>query len=65
MSGQFVQAKRLRETIPAPAPEENRMESLAQMTCTACRKGEPTVTESEISEFQVRVPETETPSTAQ
>ena len=33
------------------------MESLKQMTCTACRKGEPTVTESEISEFQVGVPE--------
>ena len=33
------------------------MTQLAQMVCTACRKGEPTVTEAELAEFQPQVPE--------
>ncbi|HEV7236960.1 MAG TPA: 4a-hydroxytetrahydrobiopterin dehydratase [Ktedonobacteraceae bacterium] len=33
------------------------MAQLAQMVCTACRKGEPTVTEAELAEFQPQVPE--------
>jgi 4a-hydroxytetrahydrobiopterin dehydratase len=32
------------------------MEQLTQMVCTACRKGEPTVTEAEMAEFQPQVP---------
>jgi len=33
------------------------MAQLAQMVCTACRKGEPTVTEAELAEFQPQVSE--------
>ena len=33
------------------------MEQLTQMKCTACRKGEPTVTDTEISELQPQIPE--------
>ena len=33
------------------------MAQLAQSICTACRKGEPTVTEAELAEFQPQVPE--------
>ena len=33
------------------------MEQLAQMKCTACRKGEPTVTEEELALFQPQVPD--------
>ena len=33
------------------------MAQLAQMVCTACRKGEPTVTTAELAEFQPQVPE--------
>ncbi len=32
------------------------MRQLTQMTCTACRKGEPTVTEAEMAEFMSQVP---------
>jgi 4a-hydroxytetrahydrobiopterin dehydratase len=31
------------------------MEQLTQMVCVACRKGEPTVTEAEMAEFQSQV----------
>lgn len=33
------------------------MDNLTQMKCTACRKGEPTVTDAEIAEFHPQVPE--------
>lgn len=33
------------------------MAQLTQMVCTACRKGEPTVTDAEIVELQPQVPE--------
>jgi len=33
------------------------MEQLTQMVCTACRGGEPTVTDAEIAEFKPQVPE--------
>jgi len=33
------------------------METLVRMRCTACRAGEPTVTEAEMDEFQPQVPE--------
>ena len=33
------------------------MESLAGMKCVACRKGEPTVTDAEIAEYQPQVPD--------
>ena len=33
------------------------MQRLNQMTCTACRKGEPTVTETEVAELGAQVPE--------
>ena len=35
------------------------METLTQMKCVACRKGEPTVTDAEIAEFQPQVPDWE------
>ena len=35
------------------------MTALQEMKCTACRRGEPTVTEAEIAEFQPQVPEWE------
>jgi 4a-hydroxytetrahydrobiopterin dehydratase len=33
------------------------MNQLTQMKCVACRKGEPTVTDEEISEFHPQVPD--------
>jgi 4a-hydroxytetrahydrobiopterin dehydratase len=33
------------------------METLVSMRCTACRRGEPTVTETEIAVFRPQVPE--------
>ena len=33
------------------------MNTLTQMKCTACRKGEPTVTDAEIAELHPQVPE--------
>jgi len=33
------------------------METLVRMRCTACRRGEPTVTEAEIAVFHQQVPE--------
>jgi 4a-hydroxytetrahydrobiopterin dehydratase len=33
------------------------METLVRMRCTACRAGEPTVTEAEMAAFQPQVPE--------
>ncbi len=33
------------------------MDKLMQMKCTACHKGEPTVTDAEIDEFHPQVPE--------
>jgi len=33
------------------------MDTLTQMKCTACHKGEPTVTDSEITEFHPQVSE--------
>jgi len=33
------------------------MDTLMQMKCVACRKGEPTVTDTEIAEFHPQVPE--------
>ena len=33
------------------------MNTLTQMKCTACRKGEPTVTDTEITELHPQVPE--------
>jgi 4a-hydroxytetrahydrobiopterin dehydratase len=33
------------------------METLVNMRCTACRRGEPTVTETEIAVFRPQVPE--------
>jgi 4a-hydroxytetrahydrobiopterin dehydratase len=35
---------------------EAEMDTLATMKCVACRKGEPTVTEAEISELHPQVP---------
>ena len=32
------------------------MDTLMQMKCVACRKGEPTVTDAEIAEFHPQVP---------
>jgi 4a-hydroxytetrahydrobiopterin dehydratase len=32
------------------------MQQLTQMVCTACRKGEPMVTEAEMAEFMPQVP---------
>jgi 4a-hydroxytetrahydrobiopterin dehydratase len=34
---------------------DRKMETLTQMKCVACRKGEPTVTDAEIAEFQPQV----------
>lgn len=33
------------------------METLSQMTCEACRRGAPTVTEEEIAEFKPQIPD--------
>lgn len=33
------------------------METLTQMKCVACRKGEPTVTEAEIAELHPQIPD--------
>ena len=33
------------------------MNQLTQLKCTACRKGEPTVTDAEIAEFRPQVPD--------
>ena len=33
------------------------MSELSEMKCTACRRGEPTVTEAEIAELRPRVPD--------
>jgi 4a-hydroxytetrahydrobiopterin dehydratase len=33
------------------------METLVRMRCTACKRGEPTVTEDEIAEFQPQIPD--------
>ncbi len=33
------------------------MAQLTQMECTACRRGEPTVTEAELAEYHPQVPE--------
>ena len=33
------------------------METLIQMKCVACRKGEPTVTEAEVAEMHPQVPD--------
>ena len=33
------------------------MDQLTQLKCTACRGGEPTVTDAEIAEFKLQVPE--------
>jgi 4a-hydroxytetrahydrobiopterin dehydratase len=33
------------------------MEQLTQMKCTACRKGEPTVTDAEIAELYPQIPD--------
>src|SRR2546430_7877297 len=33
------------------------MDQLAQLKCTACRGGDPTVTDAEIAEFKPQVPE--------
>src|SRR5438105_12347852 len=33
------------------------MDQLTQMTCVACRKGEPTVTDAEMTEFLSQVPD--------
>jgi len=33
------------------------MDTLTQMKCVACRKGEPTITDAEIAEFHPQVPE--------
>jgi 4a-hydroxytetrahydrobiopterin dehydratase len=33
------------------------MSELSEMKCTACRRGEPTVTEAEIAELSPRVPD--------
>jgi 4a-hydroxytetrahydrobiopterin dehydratase len=33
------------------------MNQLTQLKCTACRKGEPTVTDEEIAEFRPQVPD--------
>jgi 4a-hydroxytetrahydrobiopterin dehydratase len=35
------------------------METLAQMTCVACRRDAPTVTDAEIAEFRSQVPDWE------
>ena len=35
------------------------METLTQMKCVACRKGEPTVTAAEIAEFNPQIPDWE------
>jgi len=33
------------------------MDTLTQMKCVACRKGEPTITDAEMAEFHPQVPE--------
>lgn len=33
------------------------MDQLTQMVCVACRKGEPTVTDAEVAEFQPQIPD--------
>jgi 4a-hydroxytetrahydrobiopterin dehydratase len=33
------------------------METLVRMRCTACRRGEPTVTDTEIAAFQPQIPD--------
>ena len=46
----------LREAAYKDDQRENReMETLTQMTCVACRKDAPTVTDAEIAEFQPQV----------
>ena len=35
---------------------EQDTEPLARMSCTACRRGEPTVTDAEIARFQPQIP---------
>jgi 4a-hydroxytetrahydrobiopterin dehydratase len=37
--------------------ENKRMSELTQMKCTACRGGEPTLTDEEITELRPQVPE--------
>jgi len=37
--------------------ERDIMDQLVQLKCTACRKGEPTVTDEEINEFRPQVPD--------
>jgi 4a-hydroxytetrahydrobiopterin dehydratase len=38
------------------AIEEGHMEDLTYLKCTACRGGEPTLTNAQIAEFQLQVP---------
>jgi 4a-hydroxytetrahydrobiopterin dehydratase len=37
--------------------EEEDMSELSEMKCTACRRGEPTLTEAEIAELRPQVPD--------
>jgi 4a-hydroxytetrahydrobiopterin dehydratase len=41
---------------PRACREEDTMSELAEMKCTACRGGEPTLSEAEIGELRPRVP---------
>jgi 4a-hydroxytetrahydrobiopterin dehydratase len=45
-----------KEYLPAKALGGKAMDQLTQMKCTACRKGEPTVTNEEIAELRPQVP---------
>ena len=42
---------------PQASRDEGDMNELSEMKCTACRRGEPTLTEAEISELRPRVPD--------
>ena len=36
---------------------DREVDRLAQMSCTACRRGEPTVTDAEIARLEVQIPD--------
>jgi 4a-hydroxytetrahydrobiopterin dehydratase len=38
---------------------DREVDRLAKMSCTACRRGEPTVTDAEIARLQVQIPDWE------
>jgi 4a-hydroxytetrahydrobiopterin dehydratase len=42
---------------PQASRDEGDMNELSEMKCTACRRGEPTLTEAEIAELRPQVPD--------